>query len=154
MDRPAERIESIKAVGLSLLLAGMACVVLVWFNTWLANSTVFPLLLPYVHPGVSDRGLTFLLLDSIGLLVSAALFGVTYRYVVRNNSNPHLGPGAVGAFGLVRGCAQLETGWQLQADWAPLVLAAMESCLVFAIVAAGLDWCMQQGWLQPLGSEV
>ena len=40
--------------------------------------------------------------------LSGFLFGVTYRYAVRGDSNPHLKSGVIGAFGLVRGLAQLE----------------------------------------------
>ncbi|HEY9820085.1 MAG TPA: hypothetical protein V6D35_04805, partial [Candidatus Sericytochromatia bacterium] len=40
--------------------------------------------------------------------LSGFLFGVTYRYVIRDDENPHLKSGAVLAFGLVRGLALLE----------------------------------------------
>ncbi|MEL7082989.1 MAG: hypothetical protein AAF268_01615 [Cyanobacteria bacterium P01_A01_bin.3] len=151
VDRPADRIESIKTGGVSVALAGVVGSLMIGLNLWLAANTVLaPLSTPaeLAHLGLTTHGL-----GSVGVLLSAALFGITYRYVVRTNKNPHLGPGAVGAFGLVRGCAQVETGWQLQSSLAPLILAAGESCLVFAAVAAGLDWCMRKGWIQPLSSE-
>lgn len=157
MDRLADRVESIKTGGVSVALAGAVSVLVVGFNLWLANSTAIgSLSLPAesIPEDLAHLGLTTYGLDSVGLLFSAALFGITYRYVVRSNTNPHLGPGAVGAFGLVRGCAQLETGWQLQLHLAPFLLAAGESCLVFAAVAAGLNWCIRQGWIEPLCSEV
>ena len=36
-------------------------------------------------------------------LLSGFLFGVTYRYIIRTDSNSHLKEGAILAFGLVRG---------------------------------------------------
>ena len=153
MDRQAERLESIKAGGFSIVVAGIVSSIVVGINIWLSGTTTVVSLSPSTPSELTHLGLTSYGLGSIGLLVSAALFGIQYRYVVRNNTTPHLGPGAVGAFGLVRGCAQLETGWNLQLHLAPLLLVAGESCLVFAVVAAGLDRCMQQGWIQPLRSE-
>ncbi len=50
-------------------------------------------------------------LDGVGLthiaigLVSGFLFGVTYRYIIRDDRNSHLNDGAVLAFSLVRGLA-------------------------------------------------
>lgn len=152
MDRPADRIESIKTGGVSVVLAGVVGALLIRLNIELStNAALAPLSTP---EELTQLGLTEYGIGSIGLLFSAALFGITYRYVVRSNNNPHLGPGAVGAFGLVRGCAQLETGWHLQSHLPSLLIAAGESCLVFAAVAAGLDWCMNQGWIEPLRTEV
>ena len=153
VDRPADRIESIKTGGVSVALAGVVGALMMGLNIWLLSNTALVSLPLSAHSELAYLGLTEYGLGSVGLLVSAALFGITYRYVVCANKNPHLGPGAVGAFGLVRGCAQVETGWQLQSSLAPLLLAAGESCLVFAAVAVGLDWCMRKGWIQPLSSE-
>ncbi len=51
-----------------------------------------------------------------GAIISGFLFGVTYRYVVRNDDNPHLKDGTVAAFALVRGLVplQLSTKFALQ----------------------------------------
>ncbi|MEM9567035.1 MAG: hypothetical protein AAF974_01915 [Cyanobacteria bacterium P01_E01_bin.34] len=154
MDRSADRIESIKTGGVSVAIAGMVGALMIGFNVWLVSSSALIYLSLSVPSELAQLGLTEFGLSSVGLLVSATLFGITYRYIVRTNKNPHLGPGAVGAFGLVRGCAQLETGWELQLHLAPLILAAGEGCLVFAAVASGLDLCMQKGWIHPLSSEV
>jgi len=52
-----------------------------------------------------DGGLTLgALLSQVGILVSCALFGVTYRYAIRRDlGNLQLKSGVAAAFGLVRG---------------------------------------------------
>lgn len=81
--------------------------------------------------------------------VSGFLFGITYRYITRHDRNPHLRSGAVLAFGLVRGCAQIESGLHADRALMPLLLIAAESVLLFAIVRWFLDRAFDQGWLQP-----
>jgi hypothetical protein len=71
--------------------------------------------------------------------ISGFLFGVTYRYVVQSAPNPHLKSGAVLAFGLVRGLAQLDLGWRLQENLGLLLLLAGESVVMFAIAALFLN---------------
>lgn len=92
-------------------------------------------------------------LKSAIVLLSGFLFGATYRYVVRQDTNPHLRAGAVMAFGLVRGLAQAEIS---TSQVAPLLLSLRvgESLLLFGIVSIVLDWFMQQGWVKafPSGS--
>lgn len=82
-------------------------------------------------------------------LVSGALFGITYRYVVRRDHNPQLAAGATGAFGLLRGLAQVEI-----MPHTPLWLLALalgESMALFAIAQWLLQYFMERGWLQPFG---
>lgn len=85
------------------------------------------------------------LLSSAVVLVSGLLFGITYRYVVQAAPNPHLKSGAVLAFGLVRGLAQIDTGLQLQGDAIGLLVLAGESLGIFAIAALVLEWTMASG---------
>lgn len=76
------------------------------------------------------------------------LFGVTYRYTVRQDPNPQLKSGTVGAFALVRGLAIAEhwlaDRWNL---WA-VAIGFAESVGMFAIAALVLELAMQQGWLE------
>jgi hypothetical protein len=53
------------------------------------------------------------LLSGIILGFSGFLFGVTYRYIIRVDTNPHLKTGGILVFGLVRGLTQIEVGWNL-----------------------------------------
>lgn len=87
--------------------------------------------------------------SSIALL-SGFLFGVTYRYAIRDDRNPHLKSGVVLAFGLVRGLAQVDGA--LDGETAPLFVGvwAMESVLFFALAAGVLDWAIDRGWVKPL----
>lgn len=86
-------------------------------------------------------------LKSAIVLFSGFLFGATYRYIIRQDTNPHLKSGAVMAFGLVRGLAQVEVnGDQI----APLLLGVgvLESLLLFASAASILDWAIGRGWIK------
>lgn len=84
-------------------------------------------------------------------LLSGFLFGVTYRYVVRQDANPHLKSGAVMAFGLVRGLAEIDQIWPtLQPQWSAM-LPVLESVLIFAIARILLDIALASGWVRPFG---
>lgn len=88
----------------------------------------------------------------IGVAIAAFsgfLFGVTCRYAIRKDENPHLSSGVVLAFGLVRGLAQVN-GQDLNPSILPLVLfAVLESILLFAIAYVGLSTAMRVGWVKP-----
>jgi hypothetical protein len=81
--------------------------------------------------------------------LSGFLFGVTCRYAIRQDANPHLSSGVVLAFGLVRGLAQVN-GQDLSLSIFPLVVfAVLESILLFAVAYAGLSMAMRIGWVKP-----
>jgi hypothetical protein len=80
---------------------------------------------------------------------SGFLFGVTCRYAIRKDENPHLSSGVVLAFGLVRGLAQVN-GSDLSPSMLPLILfAVLESILLFAVAYTGLSVAMRIGWVKP-----
>jgi hypothetical protein len=81
--------------------------------------------------------------------LSGFLFGITYRYVIRDDKNPHLQDGAVLAFGLVRGLASMEVEQNL---WVLGVLG-IESVVCFAIARLTLDWAIQRYWVKPFKSS-
>jgi hypothetical protein len=141
----AERLESLKAGG----FGGVAATI--------ATAAAFLL-----NQGLSGRWLEFALLrQSLGAaaigwtiaLLSGFLFAVTYRYVIRRDRNPHLRSGAVMAFGLVRGLAQLEAGLQAQITLLPAVVLLTESVVLFTIARLVLDGAIAQGWVKPFASE-
>ncbi|MGG6292950.1 hypothetical protein ACQ4M4_00890 [Leptolyngbya sp. AN02str] len=76
------------------------------------------------------------------------LFGVTYRYIVRQDPNLHLASGAVLAFGLVRGLSQIEPLISLSPDPAWLVLMVGESLVLFAVARLVIDIAFLQGWVK------
>lgn len=132
-----ERIESLKA-GLwgGFAVLGTFCLVTI------ANSTIGG------QPEI-DAWVPVAIRSAIALL-SGFLFGVTYRYAIRNDRNPHLKSGVVFAFGLVRGLAQVDGA--IDGTTAPLFVGvwAIESILLFAIAAKLLDWAIDRHWIEPL----
>ena len=83
------------------------------------------------------------------------LFGVTYRYIMRQDVRSHLKSGAVGAFALVRGLSQLEGS--LTASWSGLAIAPLdllplvESFGVFVMAQLILDQALQRRLVRPMG---
>ena len=134
---PQERLESLKAGGLSGAVAAAVALGLTLLNTLLGQG---PAALIPVNLGAAA--------------ISGALFGVTYRYIVRQDGNPQLAAGAVGAFGLVRGLAQLEV--RLSQPPIPpvwwLALTLVESLLLFALIKTLLQVALTRGWIQPFGA--
>lgn len=129
-----ERVESIKAGGIAALSVAMIFPITVLVNDLLATRfTAFPV--------------NYWISGTIALF-AGFLFGITYRYVIRQDENSHLKSGAVMAFGLVRGLAQVDIGITTQNTIVPLVVMAIESMLLFAIARLILDWAMTQGWIQ------
>ncbi|NEQ51800.1 MAG: hypothetical protein F6K11_16935 [Leptolyngbya sp. SIO3F4] len=132
-----ERIESIKAGGLAALMGAS-----------------IGALLGALHPSLMSSH-TYVLRIAVAT-VSAFLFGVTYRYIVRNDSNPHLRSGAVGAFALTRSLGQLENIAPTDlvfSDTLSLVLPIAESFGLFICIRLVLDWGLKQQWFQPFESE-
>ena len=84
--------------------------------------------------------------------VSGFLFGVTYRYVIRDDRNSHLNDGAVLAFGLVRGLASIETSLEtnlLLSESILIVFLFVQSIIGFAIARLVLDLAIQQKLIKP-----
>jgi hypothetical protein len=148
MPHDPERIESLKAGTLAAV-----SVFLAYGIATLGNNLV--------RAKLVETQISSLLQVQVGahLLVSGAiawlsgfLFGVTYRYVIREDSNPHLKTGAVLAFGLVRGLAQVEVGLNFpNAFWSFAVLGG-ESLLLFSSACLALDWAIRNTWVKPFKS--
>lgn len=139
----AERIESIKAGGLSALVCATVVMTGAIANTLLASrwSVLTVLSLNWA-----------IFLHLANAVLAGFLFGVTYRYVVRQGENPHLSSGAVLAFALVRGLAQLETGWTLHGNPTLLLLLGGESLLMMAIAAVVLNFALSRKAILPFVS--
>ncbi len=147
----AERIESLKAgtiAGISLFLTLGAIALgnsLILGHSWesLANLEIITL----------DWNILF---QGAIAFISGFLFGVTYRYIIRQDRNPHLKSGAVMAFGSVRGLGQIDVGLNSEATvinlW-PLMVLGMESVVAFAVVGLVLDLGIGQKWIKPFASS-
>ena len=141
----AERLESVKAGLVGALAATTMFGALVLVNRWLLIPRVVQL-----APLQFEAAFTVLTSGAIAAL-SGFLFGITYRYIIRQDKNPHLNSGAVLAFGLVRGFTQAESKLETIA-LLPLVILGAESVLLFAGARLVLDWTLFQGWVKPFGA--
>lgn len=142
-----ERIESIKAGSLAALAIAVA-----FSLTTLSNSVLAQQFKPLSGLQATNLNMPLLVSGAIATL-AGFLFGVTYRYVIREDRNPHLKSGAVLAFGLVRGLAQIDVGLNLQGTLLPFIVLAVESILLFAIARLVLDLAIQQVWIKPFRSK-
>jgi hypothetical protein len=80
--------------------------------------------------------------------ITGLLFGITYRYIIRNDQNHHLKDGAVLAFALIRILALIEAH-QVWDDFTWIISITIESFLCFSGVRFMLDQGLSQGWLKP-----
>ncbi|NEO99215.1 MAG: hypothetical protein F6K58_11130 [Symploca sp. SIO2E9] len=143
--RDSERLESLKAGTLSAF-----SVMFTYSFNVIGNSLVL---------AKQFELFALLQIDTLfGLLVKVAiaflsgfLFGVTYRYVIREDDNKHLKDGVVLAFALVRGLAPTEVESNLA--FCLLALLSIESILCFTIARLTLDWAIRIHWLKPFKSN-
>ena len=143
---PTERLESIKAGVLAGIVVGLVYAVATLANS-LVLAEVFEALV-----GLQSKADVNLLVSGAIASLSGCLFGITYRYIIRSDTNSHLNDGAVLAFGLVRGLAQVDVGLKFpDAVWSFGILG-IESILLFAIARFTLDLAMQLGWIKPFKS--
>ncbi|WP_017721334.1 hypothetical protein [Kamptonema formosum] len=147
-DLTAERIESLKAGTLAALALLLAFGAIAAASQLLLTKRFDALAGVLVPP--TDLKLPVSLAIA-GL--SGFLFGVTYRYAIRTDSNPQLKAGAVLAFGLVRGLAQLDVGLSASSDFWPFAVLGVESVLLFAAAGTALDWALARGWVRPFSSK-
>ena len=139
-----ERIESVKAGTVAAIIGTGISFMFVVFDTLLMGQEVTQACLFHAIQRLAVAA------------VCCFLFGVTYRYIVRQDPNPHLKSGAVGAFALTRSLGQLETVElsALSMDQAlPVALPIAESFGLFLTVRLVLDWGLKQQWFQPFSSN-
>jgi hypothetical protein len=147
----AERLESVKAGLVGALTASLLFGALLLLQGWLSLRFA-----PLAALLLSADSLRLLMGGAIAAL-SGFLFGITYRYIIRQDQNPHLKDGAVLAFGLVRGLALVEGILHesialLPSALLPLVLLVTESLLLFAGIRLVLDGALAGGWVKPFGA--
>ncbi|MBD2124384.1 hypothetical protein [Trichocoleus sp. FACHB-262] len=144
----AERIESLKAGTLAALSVCVAFAAIALVNSQVL-ATQFASLASLQIASIE----TNLLISGAIAILAGFLFGVTYRYVIREDQNPHLKSGVVLAFGLVRGLAQVDVGFNLQGTLWPFGVLAIESICLFAIARLALDFAIQQDWVKRFNSN-
>jgi hypothetical protein len=138
-----ERLESLKA---GLIAGGMAAIAEGFFQS----------LQVHVWPKLELTEIAGLLYapafwgDFAIAGLSGFLFGVTCRYAIRQDNNPHLSSGVILAFGLVRGLAQVRLDEVTMQDTSLVLFAIMESIVLFAIAYIGLSISIRKGWVKSL----
>lgn len=138
MNDRIERIESVKAGSLGGIATGIA---------YSATIALEPILL---KQQLSVSSLTIAVAIAV---TGGCLFGITYRYIIRTDCNPHLNSGAVLAFALVRGLAQLDVrNLELARLWLDGIVIA-ENFLMFAIARYTLDYALSARWISPFKSS-
>ena len=140
----AERLESLKAGVIGSISLGLA-----FLSTSLINVLWLNKYFQLVNYNTVDIVNLQVLLSGIIVGFSGFLFGVTYRYIVRVDTNPHLKTGGILAFGLVRGLTQIEVAWNINNPVLPFLILAAESILWFALAAFALDAAILRKWLKP-----
>jgi hypothetical protein len=142
-DLMAERIDSLKAA-----IIGAFCLLSTFILFFLLN--IF-LLREYLGLSSPKVIWDWNFLVGVGIAgFSGFLFGVTYRYIIRDDNNPHLKSGGIVAFGLVRGLAQIDVGWNATGQILPYIFIASESILGVAIAGLSVDLAIRNGWLKAM----
>ena len=139
----AERIESVKAGLLAAMAFTIADLIAILLNNLLFVTWRIQFRLLQVTSGLDS------LVALATALVSGFLFGVTYRYIIRNERNSHLKDGAVMAFGLVRGLALLEATVSKSDQFWSLAILITEAIIGFAIARYGLDFALRRKFIKP-----
>ncbi|MCF4969879.1 hypothetical protein [Nostoc sp. CMAA1605] len=138
----AERLESLKAGIIGALSLSFA-----FLMTSLVNTLVLAKSFPILVSLQREFNWYWLLSGAIAAF-SGLLFGVTYRYIIRTDQNPHLSSGGVLAFGLVRGLSQTEA-FNTHTHLLAFVVLVGESILWFAIAAIAIDTAIKFAWVKP-----
>lgn len=144
MELMTERLESLKAGVIGSISLGLA-----FLSTSLINVFWLDKYFSLVGYNTIDIVNLQVLLSGVIAGFSGFLFGVTYRYIIRVDTNPHLKTGGIWAFGLVRGLTQIEVGWNINNSVLPFLILAAESVLWFALAAFALDAAILRKWLKP-----
>ncbi len=148
LERPftdEDRIESLKAAALSGTAAGVVAAALLLAHRVPALGAIAAL--TSIASGLS--GSTFWVSAAIAGL-SGGLFGITYRYAVRQDDNTQLKAGVVLAFSLVRGLALVNVAAAVSLRGWPFAVAIAESLVIFAAAATGLEIAQRQGWMKAV----
>jgi hypothetical protein len=75
-------------------------------------------------------------------LSTGFLFAVTYRYIIRNDQNPHLKDGAVFAFAIIRTFG-IEFNFD---DIFEITLLGIENFFCFLLTRYSLDFALKNNW--------
>ncbi|NJO19547.1 MAG: hypothetical protein HC838_05070 [Spirulinaceae cyanobacterium RM2_2_10] len=126
-----DRRESLKAAA----LAGTTFAIVIGLS-WLVP-------LPEFGAGIPLPG-TALPLQLATTALTGGVFGITYRYVRREDRNPHLDSGAVAAFAIARASPSITA----TDDLSPWAIAILSSGLGFWLASVVLNLALRRQWVQ------
>lgn len=141
-----ERIESVKAGAVGGLSASVA----------------------YALPGLLYTSTAQWEFDTDMAALSGLLFGIVYRYAVREDSNPNLKQGVVGAFAITRLLAKVRVpdycvpiplncgaplGYFDENMLGQMAVAGFASFAAYGAAAVALEVAFSQGWVKPFPSR-
>ncbi|CAM8947425.1 unnamed protein product [Rhodiola kirilowii] len=140
VSKNEERLESVKAALIAAVVGTIAGLPIALTRAAEISELILPV------------GVTF---------ASCALFGVTFRYVVRRDlDDGHLKTGAATAFGVVKGFGTLAGGAPLELNTASFLSHAVDGAIyvsadlfVFLFAAVGLDFCIKMRLLSPFPTK-
>lgn len=142
-ERQLERIESLKAGVLGAGAIAPLVLILLLISQFLRAFGD-----PGLFPNCFSNSYPFAVVHYLEVALCGFLFGVTYRYTVRQDiGNFQLKTGTVMAFTLVRGLGLGDIAWQEGNSWVRLSAWLGEGVLLFAIAAFMLNLAFQQGWV-------
>jgi hypothetical protein len=140
MRNGLERIESVKVGSLGGIAAGAVYGLTIAVDRHILHE--------------HSKSLLSLGLAAAIAIVGGFLFGVTYRYVIRTDRNDHLNSGAVLAFGLVRGLAQVNVSeFELSQVWMDGLIVA-KSIVMFAIARYAIDRALNAHLVLPFTQQI
>ena len=128
-----ERIESLKAG-----IIGAVAFTIAELIVLVARSLIVPVLTSNPSGMIIDI--------AIGA-ISGFLFGVTYRYIIRDDRNSHLNDGAVLAFGSIRGLALVEN--LTLSELSSILFLVISSIVCFTIARLVLDLAIARKFIKP-----
>jgi hypothetical protein len=148
-----QRIESVKCLALgavagSLALAPFSLIGDVFFLNVLAP--------------IQTNGVAQWEFDTDMSALQAGLFAIVYRYCIREDENPQLNQGVIGAFVVTRALSRVVVSSSCSAvvlncgaplgyfDWSMIgqvVINGAEATAMFGATAYAVDWAMAKGWL-------
>jgi hypothetical protein len=140
-----DRVESLKGAALAGTAAGVTAALLLLGHR--VPALGWGAALASVTSGLGGK--TFWV-SAVIVGLCGGLFGITYRYAVRQDDNAQLKAGVVLAFSLVRGLALVNVAAAVSLRGWPFAVAIAESLLIFAAAAASLELAQQQGWVKAV----
>jgi ABC-type uncharacterized transport system permease subunit len=141
-----DRIESLKGAMITGATAGLVAALVFWGRRLTALGFT---------AAIQSLGLgsaAFWLGVAIAALCGG-LFGITYRYAVRQDHNPQISLGVIMAFSLVRGLALVNIAAALSLGGWPFLAGIGESLALFATAGLVLEGAFRWGWVERVRRE-